>query len=47
MEEIDLGVVKNHSGPFVAALGDCDGYYGGYQMETSGDCIQMDIYLNM
>lgn len=47
MEEIELGVVKNHSGPFVAALGDCDGYYGGYQMETSGDCIQMDIYLNM
>ena len=46
MEEIKLGVVKNHSGPFVAALGDCDGYYGGYQMETSGDCVQMDIYLN-
>lgn len=46
VEEVNLGTVKNHSGPFVAALGDCDGYYGGYQMETSGDCIQMDIYLN-
>ena len=43
--EPKLGTVKNHSGPFVAALGNCTGYYGGYQMETSADCVRMDIYL--
>ena len=42
----DVGTVKNHSGPFVAALGNCTGFYGGYQTETAGDCVRMDIYLN-
>ena len=40
MEE---GVVKNHNGPFVAGLGNREGMYGGYQKETGGDCVRMDI----
>ena len=40
MEE---GVVKNHNGPFVAGLGNRDGMYGGYQKETGGDCVRLDI----
>ena len=43
--EPELGTVKNHSGPFVAAFPDCTDYYGGYQVETAGDCVQMNIYL--
>ncbi|HIT90512.1 MAG TPA: molybdopterin-dependent oxidoreductase, partial [Candidatus Merdenecus merdavium] len=43
--ETEIGVVKNHNGPFILGLGNRDGYYGGYQVETGGDCIQMDIYL--
>ena len=43
--EVDLGIVKNHSGPFAVCLGNCPGYYGGYQQETAGDCIQIDLYL--
>lgn len=41
----EIGVVKNHSGPFVAGLGNYDGYYGGYQEETGGDCVQIDLHL--
>ena len=41
-----VGTVKNHSGPFVAALGNCAGFYGGYQTETAGDCVRMDIYVD-
>ena len=44
--ETEVGVVKNHSGPFIACLGNLDGYYGGNQIETGGDCIKMKIYLN-
>ena len=44
--ETEVGVVKNHSGPFIACLGNLDGYYGGNQIETGGDCIAMKIYLN-
>lgn len=44
--ETEVGVVKNHSGPFIACLGNLDGYYGGNQVETGGDCIAMKIYLN-
>jgi len=44
--EAGLGTVKNHSGPFVACLGNCEQLYGGYQMETAGDCIQLDLYLD-
>lgn len=43
--EAELGTVKNHSGPFVAALGNCAGFYGGYQVETGADCVRMDIHL--
>ena len=43
--EVDLGIVKNHSGPFAVCLGNCPGYYGGYQQETAGDCIQIALYL--
>ena len=40
MEE---GVVKNHNGPFIAGLGNREGMYGGYQKETGGDCIRLNI----
>lgn len=40
-----VGTVKNHSGPFVACLGNLEGYYGGYQVETGGDCVRIDLYL--
>jgi hypothetical protein len=39
----ELGVVKNHNGPFVAGLGNRDGIYGGSQKETGGDCVRIDI----
>ena len=42
----DMGLVKNVSGPFIAALADFDGVYGGYRNETSGDCIRIDLYVN-
>lgn len=42
----EIGAVKNHNGPFVACLGNVDGYYGGYQVETAGDCVRIDLYLN-
>ncbi len=41
----EVGVVKNHNGPFVACLGNLDGVYGGYQVETDGDCSLIRIYL--
>lgn len=37
------GVVKNHNGPFIAGLGNRDGMYGGYQKETGGDCVKINI----
>ena len=40
----EIGVVKNQSGPFVAGLGNLDGLYGGYRVETGGDCVRIDIY---
>jgi len=42
----EIGVIKNHNGPFIACLGNLDGYYGGYEVETGGDCVRMDIHLN-
>ncbi len=42
----EVGVIKNHSGPFVACLGNFTGLYGGYQVETAGDCVQIDLYLD-
>ncbi len=41
----ETGVVKNHSGPFTACLGNRDGYYGGNQVETGGDCVEIRLYL--
>lgn len=41
----EVGVVKNHNGPFVACLGNKDGYYGGNQVETGGDCVSIRFYL--
>jgi hypothetical protein len=43
--ETEIGVVKNHSGPFVAGLGNCKGFYGGYQVETGGDCVKMKVVI--
>jgi hypothetical protein len=40
-----IGLVKNHSGPFVAGLPNLEGVYGGYQQETGGDCVRMAVYL--
>jgi hypothetical protein len=40
-----IGLVKNHSGPFVAALPNLEGVQGGYQVETAADCVRVDIYL--
>ncbi len=42
----EVGVVKNHNGPFVACLGDLDGAYGGNQVETDSDCSLIKIYLD-
>ncbi|MBO5460992.1 MAG: hypothetical protein J5983_04260 [Ruminococcus sp.] len=42
----EIGVVKNHNGPFAACLGNRDGYYGGNQIETGGDCVLIRLYLN-
>ncbi len=44
--ETKIGLVKNVSGPFVAALANLDGSYGGYRNETSGDCIRIDLYVD-
>lgn len=44
--ETEIGLVKNVSGPFVAALANLDGTYGGYRNETSGDCIRIDLYVD-
>lgn len=41
----EVGVIKNHNGPFVACFGNLDGFYGGEQMETGGDCTLIKIYL--
>ena len=41
----EIGVVKNHNGPFVACLGNLDGFYGGAEVETGGDCVLMKIYI--
>lgn len=43
----EVGVVKNHSGPFVACLGNYNGYYGGYQIETGGDCVAIRLYIDI
>ncbi len=43
--ETEIGVIKNHSGPFIGCFGNLDGYYGGYQVETGGDCVLIKIYL--
>lgn len=44
--ETEIGLVKNVSGPFIAALANLDGVYGGYRNETSGDCIRIDFYVD-
>lgn len=41
-----VGEVKNDKGPFVACLGNLSGVFGGYQQETGGDCVRIDIYLD-
>lgn len=43
--ETEVGVVKNHNGPFTACLGNYSGLYGGEKTETGGDCIQINLYL--
>lgn len=44
--DTEVGVVKNHNGPFVACFGNRDGYYGGNQVETGGDCVLIRLYLD-
>ncbi len=41
-----IGIQKNVSGPMIAALANLDGVYGGYQNETSGDCVRIDLYVD-
>ncbi|MCU6761531.1 Uncharacterised protein [uncultured Roseburia sp.] len=41
----ETGVIKNHNGPFTACLGNYQGYYGGDQVETGGDCVLLRLYL--
>lgn len=41
----EVGVIKNHNGPFAACFGNLDGYYGGEQVETAGDCVSIRLYL--
>ena len=43
--ETEVGVVKNHNGPFTACLGNYSGLYGSEKTETGGDCIQINLYL--
>lgn len=43
----EVGVIKNDKGPFNACLGNVDNLYGGYQVETGGDCIRVDLYLDL
>ncbi len=43
----EVGVIKNDKGPFNACLGNVDNLYGGYQVETAGDCIRIDLFLNL
>lgn len=42
----EVGVVKNHNGPFIACLGNRNGYYGGPEVETGNNCVTMRLYLN-
>lgn len=44
--ETEIGVVKNHNGPFIACFGNRDGYYGGNEVETGGDCVMLRLYLD-
>ncbi|MGN0295321.1 MAG: hypothetical protein ACI4D3_15090 [Lachnospiraceae bacterium] len=44
--ETEVGVVKNHNGPFIACFGNRDGYYGGNEVETGGDCVLLRLYLD-
>ncbi|ATW25589.1 S-layer homology domain-containing protein [Candidatus Formimonas warabiya] len=43
----EVGAVKNSKGPFAACLGNVDNFYGGYQVETAGDCVRIDLYLDL
>ncbi len=43
--ETEVGVVKNHNGPFTACLGNYNGLYGGEKVETGGDCVLIRLYL--
>lgn len=44
--ETEVGVVKNHNGPFVACLGNLDGVYGGSEIETGADCCLLKLYID-
>lgn len=44
--ETEVGVVKNHNGPFIACLGNLDGVYGGSEIETGADCCLIKIYMD-
>lgn len=44
--ETEVGVVKNHNGPFIACFGNRDGYFGGNEVETGGDCVLLRLYLD-
>lgn len=41
----EVGVVKNHNGPFIACLGNRSGYYGGPEVETGNNCVTLRLYL--
>ena len=41
----EIGVIKNHNGPFIACLGNYDGYYGGKEAETGNNCVTLQVYL--
>ncbi|MCD7982482.1 MAG: hypothetical protein LUF32_09305 [Clostridiales bacterium] len=44
--ETEVGVVKNHNGPFIACLPNLDGVYGGNQVETGADCCLIRLYVD-
>jgi hypothetical protein len=41
----EVGVIKNHNGPFIACLGNRSGYYGGNEVETGNNCVTLRLYL--
>jgi len=42
----EIGVIKNHNGPFIACLGNRTGFYGGNQVETGNNCVLIKLFIS-